>query len=306
MKKKNFWRGLAMATVALVSVFATSCSEEEIKIEGGDIEVPPTVVLPDAKAIISITVVDLEAGKTVGTVQTKDVTTSIGASYTVECPENAGYTKAKNIIVQIPSIEKGQTVVIPVTFYVVTLESAFEELIEESTIEETVLEGVDNILYNNLTFINKNGWTDGVYTNTESEAVVSTALFGNYYTGYHYISEVSSRALEHETTVEELLKHGLEFEVGEYEEDVVIPGLHIFTHEPVVQEIHISELTLKDHTGEVIFVAKTQKAGNVIIKGEATPITHDAPGHDAPGHDDGHGHGNSNNAGGGIGENNGE
>ena len=307
MKKTNFWKGLTMAAVALVSVFATSCSEEEIKINGGDVDVDvPTITLPDAKAIISITVVDLEAGKTVGVVQTKDVTSAIGSSYTVECPENEGYTTANDITVQIPSIEKGQTIVIPVTFYVVTLDSAFEDLIEESTVEETVLEGEENILTNTLTFINKNGWVDGVYTNTEANEVTSTAVFGNYFTGYNYIA-VSSRATEHQTSIEELMAHGLVFEVGEYEEEVTIPGYSIYTLEPIVQEIRISEIVLKDKSGEVIFKATAKKAGAVTINGSATSIKHDAPGHDEPGHDDGHGHGhgNSNNAGGGTGSDNG-
>lgn len=310
MKKTNFWKSLAMAVVALVSIFATSCSEEEIKFNGSDVVIPDPVVLPDAKAILSITVVDLEGGKTVGIVKTKDVTTSIGTSIEVECPENDGYTKAKAITVQIPSIEKGQTVVIPVTFYVVTLESAFSDLMEEATIQERPLVDSDNvelINHHELTFINENGWTDGVYTNTEANAVVSTARFGKYYTGYHYTTEsIASRVLEHETTIEELLSYGMIFDEGIYEEEVVIPGLHIFTHEVVIQEIHIMEITLKNHAGDELFTATALKAGAVLVNGSATPITHNDPTHDDNSHDNSHGHGSGSNAGGGYGENTGE
>ena len=300
MKKTNFWKGLTLAAVALVSVFATSCSEEELKINGPEV---PTVVLPAAKASVSISVVDLEAGKLVGTVKNLDVTTSIGQSVEVACPENDGYTKAKSVVVEVPAIEKGQSVVIPVTFYVVTLNSAYADLMDEVTMEVTEKEGEEYILHNELTFINKNGWVDGVYTNTNNEAVEEIAYFGNYLIGYHYVS-TDSRVVEHETSIEELLAAGMVFDKGIYEELVKISGLHIFTHEKVVQEIHITDVVLKDHTGEVIFAFTAQRAGNVILEGSETPITHDAPGHDAPGH--GHGHGNGNNAGGGEGNDAGE
>ena len=303
MKKTNFWKGLTLAAVALVSVFATSCSEEELKINGPEV---PTVVLPAAKASVSISVVDLEAGKLVGTVKNLDVTTSIGQSVEVACPENDGYTKAKSVFVEVPAIEKGQSVVIPVTFYVVTLNSAYADLMEEVTMEYDDKVGEEYILYNELTFINKNGWVDGVYTNTKNEAVEEIAYFGNCLSGFHYES-TDSRVVEHETSIEELLAAGMVFDKGVHEELVKISGMHIFTHSKVLQKIHISEIVLKDHTGEVIFEFTAQRAGDVLIEGSETPITHDAPGHDAPGHDNGHdnGHGNGN-AGGGEGNDAGE
>lgn len=296
MKKANFWKGLALAAVALVSVFSTSCSEEELNINGVEI---PEQVLPAAKASVSISVVDLEVGQIIGKVKNIDATSAIGSSITVQCPVNDGYTTAKDIVVEIPAIEKGQSVVIPVTFYVVTLESAFAGLMEESTIEHTI---TGTTLTNELTFINENGWVDGVYTNAEAENVTSIARFGNFYTGYHFIS-TSSRAA---TTVEDLLQFGLEFEVGIYEESVIIPAMHVFTHAKVYQEIHITESVLKDHEGEIIMGFQSQQAGNVIIEGYATPITHDAPGHDNTHDGHGHGHGSNSNAGGGIGGNEGE
>ena len=296
MKKTNFWKGLALATVALVSVFSTSCSKEELNINGVEI---PEQVLPAAKASVSISVVDLEAGQIIGKVKNIDATSAIGSSITVQCPTNEGYTTAKDIVVEIPAIEKGQSVVIPVTFYVVTMESAYAEVMEESIIEHTVTSAT---LYNELTFINENGWVDGVYTNTEAENVTSVARFGNYLTGYKFVS-VASRAA---TTLEELLQFGLVFSKGIYEETVLIPAMHIFTHAKVTQEIYITESVLKNKKGEIILGFQSQQAGNVIIEGSSTPITHDAPGHDDSHAGHGHGHGSNSNAGGGIGGNEGE
>lgn len=302
MKKTNFWKGLTLAAVALVSVFATSCSEEEIKINGPEIDVPE-LVLPAAKASISISVVDLEAGKIVGNVKNIDATTSIGSSLTVECPANEGYTTAQSVVVEVPALEKGQSVVIPVTFYVVTLNSAFADLMDGANIEYTDKEGEEYIIVNELTFIDANGWVNGVYTNKEAEAVTSTAKFGKYLTGYHF-EDTESRAA---TTIEELLSYGLVFDEGIYEELVKISGMHIFTHERVYQEIHISDIVITNHEGEIIFEGTVQRAGNVIVNGYETPITHDAPGHDAPGHDNGHGNGHgAGNAGGGEGNDAGE
>ena len=299
MKKANFLKVCAFAAVAL---FATSCSEETLDINGGSINVPE-FTLPAPTASISVTVVDLEAGKIVGKVTTVDATAAIGSTMTVNCPANEGYTKAAAIEVAVPTLQKGQAINIPVTFYVVKLESAYADLMEEVVLSYTDKEGEEYILYNELTFINENGWKDGSYTNTNEETVEKIAYFGNYLTGFHF-EEATSRAIEHETSIEELLAAGMVFDKGIYEELVKISGLHIFTHSKVVQEIHISDIVLKNHKGEVIYSFTAQRAGNVITVGFETPITHDAPGHDAPGH--GHDHGNNNNAGGGIGGNEGE
>ena len=96
------------------------------------------------------------------------------------------------------------------------------------------------------------------------------------------------------------------FSKGIYEETVLIPAMHIFTHAKVTQEIYITESVLKNKKGEIILGFQSQQAGNVIIEGSSTPITHDAPGHDDSHAGHGHGHGSNSNAGGGIGGNEGE
>ena len=53
MKKTSFLKGLAMAAVALVCAFTTSCSEEELKINGSQI------TLPKASATLTVAIVDL-------------------------------------------------------------------------------------------------------------------------------------------------------------------------------------------------------------------------------------------------------
>lgn len=131
MKKTNFLKGLAMAAIALVSVFTTSCSEEELSINGSK-----PVELAPAKVQLAINVVDLENSKTLA--QTiEDVTAKMGTTYSVACPnfaEKSQYTTTKNIEVQVPTIEKGQAVIIPVTFYVVSLNSALKDAIDRKSV----------------------------------------------------------------------------------------------------------------------------------------------------------------------------
>ena len=120
MKKTNFLNAFAMAAVVL---FAASCSEESLDINNGSINVDPTV-LPEPTASVSVTVVDLKAGKIIGGISTVNATEYIGKVMTVECPANDGYTTAAAVDVAIPSLSKGQSINIPVTFYVTTLGSA--------------------------------------------------------------------------------------------------------------------------------------------------------------------------------------
>ena len=133
MKKTNFLKGLAMAAIALVSVFTTSCSEEELSIKGANVTIPEAA---PAKVQLAISVVDLQNSKTLA--QTiEDVTGKMGTTYSVACPafaEKSQYTTTKNIEVQVPTIEKGQAVIIPVTFYVVSLNSALKDAMEDSEV----------------------------------------------------------------------------------------------------------------------------------------------------------------------------
>ena len=287
MKKTNFWKGLALAAVALVSGFATSCSEEEINITGTDI---PEVVLPAAKASVSISVVDLENGTTIS-VTSMDATASIGSSITVECPANDGYTVAKPVVVAIPSIEKGQAIVIPVTFYVFTTKSAYENLDVQIDYENI---NYDYVEEHELTFVDANGWVGGVYTNETYEDVESILILDNFYTGAKFQS-VASRAAA--TTAEDLLKLHLVFTTGKYEELDQIPARFKFIHDKVYQNIHLSTGKVLDENGKIILSFESLVPGAVVREYKLEEILE--PGH---GHDHGHGHGHgSGNAGGGTG-----
>ena len=132
MRTKNFFKGLAVAAVALVGVFATSCSEEELNFNGKPSTpvTPDPVVLPDGVAYAAISVVDLGdmgLGSKVLYTGTKDVTALDGTE--IECPdfddmEDYVIPAAQKISVPTPLLN-GQTVTIPVTFYVVKTTSAF-------------------------------------------------------------------------------------------------------------------------------------------------------------------------------------
>ena len=122
MKKTSFLKGLVMAAVALVCAFTTSCSEEELKINGSQI------TLPKAVATLTVAIVDLEVGETLS-VNTIDVTDKMGTDYQVTCNAPAGYTTASPITVNIPKVADGQAVNVPVTFYVVNINSALTEIV---------------------------------------------------------------------------------------------------------------------------------------------------------------------------------
>lgn len=130
MKKTNFWKGLAFSAVALFGVFATSCSEEELKVQGGTIEIPQVPELANPVASLAITVLDFENTEVVK-YEVKDISDKIGQSFSLACPAIDGYTVANNITISVPSIQKGQAIVIPVTFYVVPLGSAIKDFVEE-------------------------------------------------------------------------------------------------------------------------------------------------------------------------------
>ena len=127
MRTKNFFKGLAVAAVALVGAFATSCSEENLNVTATGSEVE----LPAAKATAIITVVDMgDMGIAPVTLQTitMDITDCIGQNKTFDCPQIEGYTVAASQTITIPSLEKGQTFSCPVTFYVAKFSSLFADV----------------------------------------------------------------------------------------------------------------------------------------------------------------------------------
>ena len=124
MRTKNFFKGLAVAAVALVGAFATSCSEENLNVNATG----TPVVLPDGKATAVITVVDLGdmgVGATVLATTTKDITND---NAPIQCPDFTGSDEYVIPAAQpVPSftLSKGENLTIPFTFYVVKMTSAF-------------------------------------------------------------------------------------------------------------------------------------------------------------------------------------
>lgn len=190
MKKTNFLKGLAMAAVALVSVFATSCSEEELSIKGADVTIPE---LAAPVATVSVSVVDFEKG---ALLQTTNVNASenIGGTLTVNCPSLEGFTTAKSVTITIPNIAKGQAIVIPVTFYVVPVGSAVKDIVEQlggiNNLEvDKSIELEDEVLEAPSANIAAN--EEGAFVNDGEEAIVLKATF-SYYTGYELYTEGKS------------------------------------------------------------------------------------------------------------------
>lgn len=135
MRTKNFFKGLAVAAVALVGVFATSCSEEELNFNGTPStpqEQTPHTQLPAGAAYAAISVVDLGdmgLGSKVLYTETKDVTALNGTE--IECPDFEGmeeYVIPAAQKISVPTLSAGQTVTIPMTFYVVKTTSAFAQV----------------------------------------------------------------------------------------------------------------------------------------------------------------------------------
>ena len=301
--------------LAAVTLFATSCSEESLDITQGT--VTPTV-LPDPTASISVTVVDLEAGKIVGSVTTVNATDAIGGTKTVECPANEGYTTAAAIEVAVPSLAKGQSINIPVTFYVATLESALENFMDGVSTTIEALDDEDAVTEKTLSIADvikkeenkEEGWIlneDGTISyenNTDNNLVAfmdAPVFFYDAMEGYEFVREVEeaveSKAAE--TTLLDLIKTK-KFGVYQGAESWDIASWSIFTIKKFAQKFYLAQIKLENkEMGESVeFIANV--AGEVTFSTEAKEME---LGHD--GHN-GHGHGNSNNAGGGIGGNEGE
>ena len=283
MKKTNFLKGLAMAAIALVSVFTTSCSEEELSIKGTEVKIPE---LAAAKVQLAISVVDLENSKTLA--QTiEDVTAKMGTTYSVACPnfaEKSQYTTTKNIEVQVPTIEKGQAVIIPVTFYVVSLNSALKDAMEDSEIVaaenvevkevefEVEVEGADDLEADDET---------GTLTNTTGEDVtVEIAI--PYYAGYAYRTEAKSIIADFAN---------LKFTELTWRATITIPDGCLLKMD-VEQELYPVVLPVIVD-GEVVNVPLWE-AGEFKCEYVIESIGH--------GHGHGHGHGDGNNTGGSEGE----
>lgn len=318
MKKTNFMMALALAAVTL---FATSCSEESLDITQGPVNTE-TIVLPAPTASISVTVVDLEAGKIVGNVTSMSVEVSEGVAKEVEvpCPENDGYTVAAPIKVQVPALSKGQAINIPVTFYVATLESALEEFLTNVSTTITPVEGEEaDVETISLAHPENEGvWVNGSYANETDKNLIAfenSPLFHyDYKDGFEFAKEVEE-AVESKaaaTTILDLIKSA-KFTIKKGKNSWNIAAWSIFTVKKIEQEFYLAKMKLENkEMGESVeFIANV--AGEITFSTEAKEIEIDHNlGHEDinNGHVDnshnGHGHGNSNNAGGGIGGNEGE
>ena len=281
MKKTNFLKGLAMAAIALVSVFTTSCSEEELSIKGTEVKIPE---LAAAKVQLAISVVDLENSKTLA--QTiEDVTAKMGTTYSVACPnfaEKSQYTTTKNIEVQVPTIEKGQAVIIPVTFYVVSLNSALKDAIEDSKVivdeDAEVKEEVIEAAFEGAEDLEVEG---NVITNTTGEDVTIVVSIP-YVAGYEYRTEAKS-------IVDDFAN--LTFTKLTYEEEVTIPADYMVE---IIASQEITPVTLDVIVDGKVVSVPLWEAGELVKDIKLTSIGHD--------HGHGHGHGDGNNTGGSAGE----
>lgn len=279
MKKTNFWKGLAFAAVALVGVFTTSCSEEELKINGGTIDIPEVTVpeLANPVASLAVTVLDFENGDVLSYTLT-DISTKINQEYTVSMTPIDGYTVANDITIKVPNIQKGQAVVIPVTFYVVPLGSAIQDIVDElggnlpvdteatsETIEDHAVTASGALAIENGVIVN------------DTDVAVEMEISIPYKSGYEYRGEEARSVAETLAT--------LKAETKIYKLTItVLPGCAATIE--TAQEMTPVILTIDGVEYPLWFYGELQ----VTVNQES--ISHDG------GH--GHGHGNGDNAGGGI------
>ena len=278
MKKTIFWKGLAFAAVALFGVFATSCSEEELKIQGGTIEIPEVPELAEPVASVAITVLDFENTEVVK-YEVRDISDKIGQSFALSCPTIAGYTVANDVTITVPSIQKGQAIVIPVTFYVVPLGSAIQDIVNElggslpvDPEAETVVEELDVTAKGALAI------EEGVIVN-DGDVAVEMEISIPYKSGYEYRSADSRSIASNLSTLKAETKiHKMTI--------TVLPGTCVTI--TATQEKTPVILTIDGVDYYLWFYEELQ------VKATAESLSHG-------GHDHGHGHGHgSGNAGGGI------
>ena len=306
MKKTIFLKACAFAAVAL---FATSCSEESLDINSGTINIP-NVELPAPTASISVTVVDLEAGKIIGGVSTVNATSAIGSTMTVECPANVDYTTAAAIEVAVPSLDKGQSINIPVTFYVTKLSSELAKFMEGAIITSTQVEGTE-ATYEEISLANAKNegvWVNGSYENATDE-VVAPAFYYNYKKGFEFAEAVESKAAA--TTILDVIKTA-KFETLTGEKSWNIPAWTIFTVKKITQKFFLANMKIENKELEqsVEFIANVAGEVEFEVEEEEIETGHDDHNgnidHNGNNSHNGHGHGNSNNSGGGIAGNEGE
>jgi len=149
MKKVNFFKVMS-ACVAFAAVTFTSCSEEDMTLQGpGNItipEMPESPVIP-ATASVSVSVYSVSTSDATSNgillaVSSIDATENIGKTMTVECPAIEGYIVAPATTVAIPQLNEGQAVVVPVAFYVASEGTAEAEILKQLKDGEVVAENI--------------------------------------------------------------------------------------------------------------------------------------------------------------------
>lgn len=288
MKKKSFLGGigakLALAAVALTTVVFTSCEKEEFNVEPID--------QPAASAAIFATVYDQTTGENLGTQTTtisagEDGTIS-SHSVTVACPSfsSSDYLPVASIEVTVPNVEKGQMVLIPVTFYAQKIASAAQN-VNTSVDESTVTPAGTETSATSDTYVGT-----GKPQEVQYEALMGTEIV-NKSQIYSYIETLvnQSRAMSNDnviTVLKALVDTYDNMATTTFTTEVTVAEGVSFVLKPVtpITEYVMSISATVDNVIYTIPNVKVREAGNTTASVEF--LSHD------------HGHGNSSNAGGGA------
>lgn len=309
MRTKNFFKSLAVAAVALVGVFATSCSEEELKVNTTPVEIPD---LPDGFAQAVLTVVDLgDMGVAPKVLKNETINLTVGKNE-IPCPSFNGSEEYVIPVAQeinVPELKKGTSFSYSVTFYVIKMSSAFEG------VKETTIEDGENP---NPEDLGTGSWMEWYYfaeatesaTGLENADLKNDSEYDKDVT-FTYIENFGCSPIEEKasariaaTTDEEVIaayvnnklawaddEKFAEYEASLYLEipacSYAIVNVYNFYSQPVIALTYGD--TTKEYTYKQWWGAGTTTKFEII------------PGHEH-GHDHGHGHGGSSNAGGGSAE----
>ena len=285
MKKVNCFKVMS-AVLAFSAMTLESCSEEKMTINGSDVNMPE-FKLPDAKATVSVTVVDVETGKVLG-VTSKEVTP--GTTVTVECPAYEDYIVAQPVNVEIPALVAGQVAVVPVTFFVASEGSAAVAILEQIN-EDNLVEVAEA----------EASKSSEVVTN-ESNKIIHKTFEGKVITGIQFngVAVAESRAAASGAELFDLD----EFKFGEKDVTFYEYWLNPWHQATLSHEQEMATATFEvEFNGETYEVTFTVAGAYVATMNEIKVIeeykhnwehvlTHGHAGHD-------YGHGNGN-AGGGI------
>lgn len=281
MKKKNFFSGInakmALALVALTSVVFTSCTKESFDVTTSGLE--------DAKASATITVYDAESFTVLRT-DTKDLTANLGTTVSIPCPEIEGYVQQNPVSVTVPALNKGQYANIPVTFYLLKVNSAIEKVNvtpdpSTATPKEEKIEVENRNEDGSYKFVN------------ESDYIKKYSYKFALKSGKEIVSSTQKEraVITDEDIVDARIKAyapGFTDAVSTYSGKILAWAYITFEIE---QKFTVEEVTFS--YGTCTKTVKVSTAGEQVITAQTGAI----PGHE---HSHGHGHGEDPNAGGGI------